>query len=111
MADQITVTYKGRNYVWNGRHWYGADDYGIPPTGVQNYLNRLAADKFAAEDARISNPTELANLARIAREAGQVERAKALAEKAYSLDPTSVGELRHSMTTYLGKNSTSSSDS
>lgn len=87
MSEQIIVEYRGRRYIWDGKRWFGEDDYAIPPQSVQSHLNRLAMERLADDDATVTDPSELARRARIARDAGQMDRAESLAKRACSLDP------------------------
>jgi hypothetical protein len=38
MAEPIKVAFKGRTYVWDGKHWFGEDDYTVPPLSIQLQL-------------------------------------------------------------------------
>jgi hypothetical protein len=52
LAEGARITFEGRDYIWGGRQWYGAEDYTIAPTGLQQRLNVLAAERLidAGED-------------------------------------------------------------
>lgn len=41
MAKLITIDYEGKQYKWDGRRWYSADDYLIPNTAIIQILNKM----------------------------------------------------------------------
>jgi hypothetical protein len=41
MASAISVQLDSRTYTWDGRHWFGADDYTVPPQQVIHRLDLL----------------------------------------------------------------------
>jgi hypothetical protein len=69
----IEITWDGTNYIWD-EGWMD-EDYQVPPTGIQQYLNREAGPDLAAEDDRISDPQEWLDRAKTARDACQWKRA------------------------------------
>lgn len=50
LAEGARITLDHRDYIWNGRQWYGADDYIIAPTGLQQRLNALAHERLKNTD-------------------------------------------------------------
>lgn len=39
MTKLVTIDYEGKQYIWNGQIWYGAEDYLIPPKAIIDILN------------------------------------------------------------------------
>lgn len=40
MLEPVTVTFERKQYTWDGRRWYGTDDFMLPPQGM---IHKLAA--------------------------------------------------------------------
>jgi hypothetical protein len=56
LAEGAQITFDGRGYIWNGRQWYGASDYIIAPTGLQQRLTALVAERLRSTDDRLPRP-------------------------------------------------------
>lgn len=41
MPETVFVTLEHKNYTWDGRNWYGTEDYMMPPLGMIHKLNAL----------------------------------------------------------------------
>ncbi len=41
MSKSVTVTLEKKSYTWDGRGWYGTEDYLMPPLGTIHRLNAL----------------------------------------------------------------------
>lgn len=89
--SNTTITLNGKDYVWDGRRWYGARDYLEPPESIICKLNMLMEPYFAAQDEAITKPQEMISLAKQTREAGQLERALRLARRAFQACPNDPG--------------------
>lgn len=50
LAEGARITLDRRDYIWDGRQWYGVDDYTIAPTGLQQRLNALANERLESTD-------------------------------------------------------------
>lgn len=74
--NAIRISFDGREYVFDGRQWYGADDYVLPPASVVPRLNAAVDTQLAAEDNAVQDPKEL--LARTQRACGLGQRQRAL---------------------------------
>jgi hypothetical protein len=87
---QPVVEFQGRSYVWDGREWYGAEDYTIPPRSVTMRLDDLLAERLVAEEETLTDWNELLRRAKRARDRLQYKRAERLARRAHSLRPKDV---------------------
>jgi len=55
MPEPVIVSFKGRRYVWDGKHWFDEEDCTVPPQSIQVQLARLVpADQYTLpiEDRR-----------------------------------------------------------
>jgi hypothetical protein len=43
------ISFERRDYLWDGREWYGAADSMLAPTGMQQRLTTAAAERFKAQ--------------------------------------------------------------
>lgn len=41
MAESVIVTFERKSYTFDGRFWYGTEDYLKPPFGMIHKLNAL----------------------------------------------------------------------
>jgi len=80
------VTLGGKRYTWTGKRWYGPD-FLEPPKTVIAELDALAAPRFDADDAALSDVQELLDAAKNLEDAGHDARALNLARKALARDP------------------------
>jgi tetratricopeptide (TPR) repeat protein len=85
------VSHGGRRYTWDGEAWYGTDDFKTPPQSLIPILDALIADRLHAEDATVSDEQDLLDRAKKARALGQLQRARALAERVHDANPSHVG--------------------
>lgn len=46
----VRITHDRRHYIWDGRKWYGAEDYTIAATGEQQRLNQHVERLLGPED-------------------------------------------------------------
>jgi len=86
LQPEITVEYQGKNYLWNGKCWYGSD-YIRPSKVITAKLNLLAKNHFSSHDASISDFDKLLEVARGLREGGHYSRALNLAKRALKTKP------------------------
>lgn len=90
MPSHIVVL-DGKSYTWDGKSWYGTNDYMSPPEHINQKLNAKLTPLVADEDALISDRDELVSRAQAAVEARQLERAERLARRAYDLAQSNYG--------------------
>ncbi|MBL8792723.1 MAG: hypothetical protein JNM56_02330 [Planctomycetia bacterium] len=83
MFSPIVLTLNGNSYSWDGNHWYGTTDYTVPSLAIINRLNASIADQVAAEDAAVTDLSELLSRAKRAQATGQLQRALRLARRAF----------------------------
>jgi tetratricopeptide (TPR) repeat protein len=88
MNDRLTVALDGRVYTWDGKRWHDTR-YQQPPRAVVQALDELTVADFETHDARIHAVEELLQIARIARDAGQLGRAERAAQRVLAVDPGS----------------------
>jgi hypothetical protein len=50
LAKGARFKHNHRVYIWDGRHWFGADDYTIAPTGLQQRLTAMVYERLKAID-------------------------------------------------------------
>jgi hypothetical protein len=89
MARHV-VEFQGRQYVWDGREWYGSDDCTLVPRSVCLRLDALLAERLAPEEGALTDRQELLRRARAVRDRLQYQRAERLARRALELRPTDV---------------------
>jgi hypothetical protein len=89
MVRQV-VPFQGRDYVWDGREWYGSEDYTIPPRSIAVRLDDLLAERLAGEEETLTDWNELLRRAKMARDRLQYKRAERLARRAHDLRPDDV---------------------
>lgn len=81
----------GKAYVWTGTRWLGKRDRLTPPLSATSRLNKLIKGKLEHEDAAVTSPEELLEMAQAAREVGQLDRAIRLLQRAAAARPEHSG--------------------
>jgi hypothetical protein len=54
MPKSVTVTLEKKSYTWDGRGWYGTEDYLMPPLGTIHKLNALILKE---SPVKVTTPT------------------------------------------------------
>ncbi|MHB2019912.1 MAG: tetratricopeptide repeat protein [Candidatus Xenobia bacterium] len=91
MSD--TIQYQGQTWRWNGKHWADARNGQIPPLALARRLDAAGADIIQIGDARLRKVQDKISAARIARQAGQLQRAERLVREVLELYPTNPAAL------------------
>jgi predicted Zn-dependent protease len=91
MTTTLEVPFKGRTYIWDGKVFYGADDYTTPPLGILLQLRALLADHLIAEDDEITDRDRLLERAKEARELKEYRRAERLVRRVLNESPRDPG--------------------